>query len=258
MPKRDATLWQSVVQAVASSSRVVPIVVPSGSIVGTFLITVGQDLDGWDWAWALIGLAMCSVSAFLLYMREIGLAGRLESSERQAGRLHVAMKDALQPVAELIAAMPAKNRRERRAELKNVATQAVGALTLLLKDVDRLRAVVYQLDKDGMSALAYAGRGNTPSPFLRGTDRGDYALQMVEEGRDWFEPDTATARNPAYAGSRSGYSTYISASIRTDADGFGMVTVDAPHAGDLVATDRQIVLLMADLLAIAFAEADRA
>jgi hypothetical protein len=36
-----------------------------------------------------------------------------------------------------------------------------------------------------------------------------------------------------------------------------MVTVDAPTAGDLVDTDRQIVLLLAGLLAIAFAEADR-
>jgi hypothetical protein len=123
--------------------------------------------------------------------------------------------------------------------------------------VDRLRAVVYQLDPSGMSAVAYAGRGDKPSPFLRGTDRGDYALQMIEEGGDCFEPDTNAAENPAYAGSGSGYEAYISASIRTDADGFGMVTVDAPQAGDLVDTDRQIVLLVADLLAIAFAEADR-
>ncbi|GAB3869411.1 hypothetical protein GCM10028801_46230 [Nocardioides maradonensis] len=226
-------------------------------MIGTFFITLGQDFHGWDWAWALGGLALCLASAFLLVVREVGTAARAAASELEAGRLHVAMKDALQPVAELIAAMPAKTKRQREAEVKNVATQAVGALTLLLKDVNRLRAVVYQLDPSGMSAVAYAGRGDKPSPFLSGTARGDYALQMVAAGGDWFEPDTAEATNVAYAGSGSGYHAYISASIRTDADAFGMVTVDAPEAGDLVDTDRQIVLLVADLLAIAYAEADR-
>ncbi|WP_224278710.1 hypothetical protein [Nocardioides lacusdianchii] len=236
-----------------------PSFVPIAPVLGAFLITVGQDLDdGRDWAWALVGFGLCLAAGALMWLRESGVRTWRAASELEAGRLYVAMKDALQPVAELIAAMPAKTKRQREAEAEKVATQATGALTLLLKDVDRLRAVVYQLQDSGdMTAVAYHGRADTPSPFLKATPRGDLALKMVSDGKDWFEKDTSAATNQAYAGSGAGYQTYISAAIRSDTDGFGMVTVDAPNPGDLVETDRQIVLLVADLLAIAFAEADR-
>ena len=197
------------------------------------------------------------VAVLLQYLRERGLSVRRDAEGTEADRLRVAMKDALQPVAELIAEMPDQTKRQRQDQLRNVAIQAVGALILLLKDVERLRAVVYRIDDAGMSCLAYQGRGNTPNPFLTGTDRGDLALLMVEEGRDHFQADISTADHEAYRGSGNGYQTYISASIRTGDDGYGMVTVDAPHAGDLVDTDQQIVMVMADLLAIAFAEAER-
>ena len=54
-----------------------------------------------------------------------------------------------------------------------------------------------------------------------------------------------------------GYRTFISAAITNGQDAYGMVTVDAPKAGDLVDTDKQIVMLIADLLAIGFAEKER-
>jgi hypothetical protein len=255
----SASIRDVLTTRVASSKRLVPFFVPVAPVAGAFFITVGQDLEGKaDWAWALVGLALCLASGLLMWLRESGVAARTVAADDAAGRLYVAMKDALQPVAELIAAMPAKTKRQREAEAKNVATQAVGALTLLLKDVDRLRAVVYKLEADDLTMFAYTGRADTPTSFEKGTPRGDLALKMVAEGKDWFEKDTSQSSNPAYAGSGAGYKTYISAAIRSDTDGFGMVTVDAPRPGDLVETDRQIVLLVADLLAIAFAEAERA
>ena len=249
-------IWEALTTRAASSRLLLPALVLLLPVVAAFLISGGQ-LEGWDWAWALAGFAIWLSAVGLQVMREAGISARERAAMTEADRLRVAMKDALQPVAELIADMPAKAKDQREAALLAVATQAVGALNLLLKDVERLRAVVYGLDEAGMTCLAYAGRGDRPQPFLRGTERGDLAMQLVETGGDRFEPDTRKASREGYAGSGDDYQSYISASISTSELGFGMVTVDAPRAGDLVDTDRQIVLLVADLLAIAFAEADR-
>lgn len=227
------------------------------AVAGTVLITIGQDLaDGSDWAWVVAGAAVALLGGLLQLVRERGKAAELDSAAQEAKRLRVAMKDALQPVAELIADMPGKTPAARTLALEAVAHQAVSALTLLLKDVDRLRAVVYQLDDEGMSYVAYHGRGNTPNPFLSTTERGRLACAMVAAGRTHFEPDIAQARSDAYRGTGNGYQTFISAAICTGDTGYGMVSVDAPHPHDLVDTDLQIVCVVADLLAIAFAIAD--
>ena len=42
-------------------------------------------------------------------------------------------------------------------------------------------------------------------------------------------------------------------SIHNDEDAFGMLTVDAPQAGSLVALDAHVLEVLADMLAIAFA-----
>ena len=184
-----------------------------------------------------------------------------EQGEKTAAeRLRVAMKDALQPVAELSAEMPALTPVKRAARLREVAQQAVSALCLLLKDVDRLRAVVYEVDPSGtsMSCLAYHGRGATPKGFEAGTPRGDSALDLVRHAGYKFAADLATARPADYGGTVSDYRTFTSAAISNGPNAYGMVTVDAPNAGDLVDTDAQLVLLMADLLSIAFAVADQA
>jgi hypothetical protein len=180
--------------------------------------------------------------------------------KRGAERLRVAMKDALQPVAELIAEMPALTPAKREARLKQVAQQAVGALCLLLKDVDRLRAVVYRVDGAGtsMPCLGYSGRGAKPDAFVAGTPRGDSALNLVRTAGHLFCADVVRDRPAQYGGTVSDYRTFISAAVSNGPSAYGMVTVDAPNAGDLVDTDAQLVLLMADLMAIAFAIEDSA
>jgi hypothetical protein len=114
-----------------------------------------------------------------------------EGQAVEADRLRVAMKDAFRPVTELIATMPAMNKRERESRLKEFARQAQGALLLLLKDVDRLRAVVYELQVDpaSMNVMAYGGRGDRPGPFVAGTPRGDAALALVTSREHLFVED---------------------------------------------------------------------
>lgn len=250
-------VWNAVIAYVAASQWWAPIATVVLAVVGTFFITIGQNLDdGSDWVWVIAGALVALLGGLIQVVKEIGKARELDSASQEAQRLRIAMKDALQPVAELIADMPSKTPKDRQHAVTGVAQQAVSALTLLLKDVDRLRAVVYRLDDNGMSRIAYNGRGNTPKPFLKSTERGRLACQMVADGRSHFEPDISKASSDGYKGSGNDYETFISAAICTGDTGYGMVTVDAPNANDLVDTDRQIVCVVADLLAIAFAVAE--
>lgn len=231
--------------------------------IGAALLTLAdqlQDIDGGR-RWTLVGcgLALILTAAAIQTIREVRRSRERAFEQTEAVRLRVAMKDALQPVTERIAGMPALKAKAREAQLQPVAVGAVGALALLLKDVDRLRAVVYQIEPDGsaMTHLAYAGRGgHDPQPFTDDTSGGEDALALVRSGGHEFVPDLR--RSPAHrpAAAQRGYQTYISASIAAGENAYGMLTVDAPHAGDLVDTDEEIVLVIADLLAIAFAIAD--
>lgn len=250
-------IWSAVVARVAASRWLAPLATVVLAVVGTVFVTIGQELDTkGDWYWVIGGSLLALIGGGVQLLREIGTIGAFDSASQEAKRLRIAMKDALQPVAELIADLPSKTPKDRERGLEAIANQAASALTLLLKDVDRVRAVVYRLDDAGMSHLAYHGRGDTPNPFLNSTERGRLACEMVANGANHFEPDISKASSDAYRGTGNGYETYISASICTGSNGYGMVTVDAPNANDLVDTDRQIVCLVADLLAVAFAIAD--
>ena len=62
--------------------------------------------------------------------------------ESAAAQFRTAVKDALRPVAELIASMPAETPVKRKGRLKEVAKQVAGSMQLLLSDVAGLRTVV--------------------------------------------------------------------------------------------------------------------
>jgi hypothetical protein len=164
------------------------VVLPGVAVV---FVTIGAALKSTaDWRWVLGGCALGILAAATQYGirwadRELS---RAESTEAQ--RLRVAMKDALQPLALGIAQMPAKSEAARKAYLEVVANQAAAALKLLLRDVDRLRAVVYKIDDQvegqlqSMSCLAYLGRASQPSLIMEGTPRWVSALSLVLSADD--------------------------------------------------------------------------
>jgi GAF domain-containing protein len=90
-----------------------------------------------------------------------------------------------------------------------------------------------------------------------GNTRGDRAIALVKERKSLFVPDLDSDPPEDWEGSGSDYRTFISASIFAGERAYGMLTVDAPAADDLGENDVYLVLVLADLLAIAFAEAER-
>jgi GAF domain-containing protein len=237
------------------------------ALVAVFTI-LGQELqDRGDWAYIGGVVAVIALGTVLQLLSGWAARRATELDLVEADRLRVTLKDALQPVAEMIADMVPMTKTQRTGMLPQVATQAVGALTLIFADVDRARATVYRLNPEGdMHYVSYAGRGEgvQPQPFKRHTTRGESALQMVRSGRDLLveniderPPDAKPDSAPPYAGSRSGYKTFITCSITDRSKSYGMVTVDAPRPGGLSNTDMQLVGLMADLLSVAFAIEER-
>lgn len=226
----------------------------------TILLPIGAALCFRGGAvWVSIGATLLLVNGLALWGLKWWTDQNREGEVAEGQRLRVAMKDALQPVASLIAAMPYQDSETRQAQLKVVATQTVSALVLLMPNVDRLRAVIFALSPDhqAMLPMAYFGRGSTPSPFEAGTVRGDRALALVEQrGEALYVEDLDEEQPEEWEGSGADYKTFISAPISNGEFAYGMLTVDAPLAGSLGLSDKDTVMLLADLLAIAFAEAE--
>jgi hypothetical protein len=208
--------------------------------------------------WLVGGVIALCAAAALPFLRD--WAQRADTAD-EAGRLRVALRHALQPLAEQVAAMPAMTPAKREQHLDVVAQTAVGALHLVLDGVEDRRTVVYRLlevatDTYDMSQMAFFGR-NRPQPFIHGTPRGDSAVALALRAGTRFEPDIGTNPPPQYGGSGEGYRTFIAASIHSQTDAWGMITVDAPEPGALVPSDAHVVEVVADLLAIAFEIARR-
>jgi putative methionine-R-sulfoxide reductase with GAF domain len=232
--------------------------VPAVTIVAAGAVFIGGVLGGAarspsDWVWLAVAVGGVFVTAGLPFGRDWA-----RRTDQEAGELRVTLRDALQPLAESVAALPSLPPGERVGELGTVAAYGVAALTLVMDGVPGLRSVVYQLDDSGshMTCLAYHGRGGlAPSDFTIGTARGDGAIALVRSAGTTFVRDLARDRSDTYAGSESGSSTFISVSIHDRENAYGMLTVDAPTPGSLVAVDVHLLEVVADLLAIAFATA---
>jgi GAF domain-containing protein len=245
-------------RALAGRTRPWSWLLPLATVAAAATVFLGGVLGGaasspGDWVWLALAVVGVFVTAGLPYGRDWA-----RRTDQEAGELRVTLRNALQPLAESVAALPALPPGERDAELGTVAAYGVAALTLVMDGVPGLRSVVYQLNDAGthMTCLAYHGRGGlAPTDFTAGTTRGDDAISMVLRAGTTFVPDLGVDRPPSYAGSGRGYATFISVSIHDRENAYGMLTVDAPTPGTLVPVDVHLLEVVADLLAIAFATA---
>lgn len=181
-----------------------------------------------------------------------------------AAQFRTAVKDALRPVATLIAQMQTMRRGTGRTQrLDVVATQVVGSMQLLLTDVVGLRTVVYKLsDPDRLTPIAALGREDEPAgEFVRHpAGEPDPAFEALENNRSQLVPDIRVekAQGRRQHGVDHGYLTYISVPIVVGSTGYGMLTLDAPEPDSFTDTDLKLCEFVAELLGIAFVSADPA
>ncbi|WP_082947650.1 GAF domain-containing protein [Mycobacterium sp. E2479] len=221
----------------------------------------GQSHGAASVVWLGVGIALLALAATGEIFRDSYRSRlRQEQEEGAAGQI-VALRDALSPIAEAIADMHTLTESARRERVNGIAQRSADALALVMHGIPGFRSVVYRQDDpmNSLEVLARAGRSERePQRFTRGDERGNAAFATVERRepcfvRDVNNDDEVAGLDGAYSGTRTGYRTFIAAPIADRQRTYGMVTVDAPNPGDLLRSDQHLVMLVADLLAIAFA-----
>lgn len=181
------------------------------------------------------------------------------ASQHEAAQTIVLSGDALSPMLQLIAEMPAMTNSKRSTHLTAVMQNALGAIQLLFPDIPRLRASVFRQGHHGMDAVAHMGRSHPPGNFVRGTPRGDHALALVDNRASRRVDDVELEADlKEEGGPPRAYRSFVSAAIFNEHKAFGMLSVDAPDVGAFDETDEEALRLIARVLAVAFSIADPA
>jgi hypothetical protein len=166
--KGSAVLFPALAATLQRKSVTVSVITGILFAVSTALIGLGGPLeDAADTRQVVAGIVAFAIGTLLGIAREWAQWwGLTEVKELAAAQFRIAVKDALRPVAELIAGMPSLTPRDRKGRLKEVAKQVTGSMELLLTDVAGLRTVVYELRDNG----------NRLTDWLLGTGRGSRSL----------------------------------------------------------------------------------
>lgn len=171
---------------------------------------------------------------------------------------HAMFADLLSELSRAGAGMADKGKTERYADFRTLVKQALDGICFMLHgDIDGVRAVVYQVapDEESMQVVDFSSKGHRmdPQPFVRGNERGDKAFATLVRGEAIFVDSIALAPDE-WAGSGTGYNTFITTPIRSRTEGFGLLTVDAPETDSLTEDDENDLRLIAGILAMIFAE----
>lgn len=100
-------------------------------VVGTVMLALGQSFEGiGDWLRVIGGAILILTSGWTQLNIERRRRRTASADLDEATRFRVAMKDALQPVAEAMADMPYLPKRLRKSALAKVVERSVAALNL--------------------------------------------------------------------------------------------------------------------------------
>ena len=169
------------------------------------------------------------------------------------------MKEALGPLARLVADYLQAEFPNRERAFGQLVQHAAGACVLPHDNAMGVRSVVFALNETAtvMEVLARSGRDQEPSPFVKGTQRGDKAFKVLGSRKPVRVDDLKQVSSRTWSGSGVGYRTFITVPIYDSSGAYGMLSIDAPNAKSLGESDTLFVQLVASMLAIAFAEKTR-
>lgn len=230
------------------------------AVAGIALAVGGAQLQ-WPWYRLVFGgvvpiLVGVMIPALLEYWKRKGA-----SIDEVAEARETLLEGKLYPLLERTADVATLGRSERKEAADRAADKAVNDLAWAFGTIPGVRAVVFVVsdDKDSMTPLYHAGRQQRPGDFVRGTARGDRAFQLLEEGvKPFVTVDDLSTAPGDWGGSGEGYSTFITAPIRSSKGlTFGLLTLDAEHAGSLDGRHGATLALFAAALGVLFAEAAR-
>jgi GAF domain-containing protein len=124
---------------------------------------------------------------------------------------------------------------------------------------DRTRACWFNLLKhqspQRLVPADWWGRGTEPTTvFDRANEPGRTVFQLLEHGEARIYKDLDKVQPPGWTnGERKGYKTFISVPVLAGKNVYGLLTIDAPAAGDLREENVPLMRLLAGILANALA-----
>lgn len=232
------------------------------SSTALLLAAAGPTLIGFTGAvgpfWALMlfgGIALILIAITIQVIQIHNESTHRKTIDEERISLRREIRDALLPIPELIAQLPALSLNDRTLRLQGIAQACATALYMLVSPHSpEVRANVFTLEEnpDRMVWLAHVGRGETPRVFESGTPRGDAALKFITELQPAYYADLSRKRPVGYEGSMSGYKTFISSPMWSGDSVYGMVTIDSPERRTLTKGDQFLLELVAELMATAF------
>lgn len=219
------------------------------------LTVAGVVLTCVPWIGILLMLLMAGILVPGIFWRL-----RADRDDFEGDSRELLLEETLRPLLELAAETTSKARSVRTATAKSAADRVSHDIRGAFDDIQGVRVVVFQVSDDGskMTPYAPAGRQDRPGPFERGTPRGDKAFEILDSKRPFVAVDDLSATDPEeWQGSGDGYSTFISAPIRSSEHGMGLLTMDATKPGSLPARHGPTLALFAAALGVLMAEAAR-
>lgn len=184
--------------------------VTTATLLGTTGGAAGLATSGW-W-WVLI------VFAALLPVPGVFWRKKAGADDERADVRERLMEESLPRLLELAATTTSQSRSERARVLESAVHRVVGDLRNAFDDVLGVRVVVFRISDDGTQMIPFepAGRNDRPSPFVRGTERGDKAFAVLSGEKSYVMVQDLSKTAPGeWAGTADGYSTFVTAPIRS-------------------------------------------
>jgi hypothetical protein len=254
-------VWRASVAAVRAEMPQAPALVGSvGTAASTVLAVFILDPDDRIRPGFLVATIIALVITLLMsWVSEKwrAEAGRAEKAERVD--LEVTFNDAFIPALGLLAEMSRQGDVPKAATRSSVMGQVCSAIPLVVPGVDRLRIVVYTVERQqgsrprALRAVYWTGREDKPRDMVdKDRGRGQRVWTWMDTRQPRFIPDT---HEEEWVEADRAYRTYIAVPLLRGSTHLGMLTIDAPTPGDLDETNLSAVTLAGAMLSTAFAHA---
>lgn len=231
-------------------------------------VEAGEQLSPWASMTIKVGGAVATVIALLLPARQTWLEVQVREDAEQLAKAAVtnyqlAVRSVLLPLTDLFDRIITAPHETGRMEAKGAAKQAVVNSVVQFTDVPRARSCYFDYEYDSQEkrlvCRIYAGRDSKPQTEFSSADPNHAEVfKLLEDRRTELRDDISQEISPRFPPGRDyNYKTYISVPVATSTEIFGLLTLDALHAGELLPQHEKEMLLLAQLLGIALAVGDR-
>jgi GAF domain-containing protein len=231
-------------------------------------VQASEHLSPWANTTIKVGGAVATVIALLLPARQTWLEVRVREDAEQLAKTAVtnyqlAFRSVLLPLTDIFDRIITAPNEIGRMEATGAAKQAIVNFVVQFTDVPRARSCYFDYEHSGQErrliCRIYAGRDSRPRTEFTSADPSHAEIfRLLEDRRSELKENIALEESPRFPPDRGyNYKTYISVPVATSAEIFGLLTLDALHAGELLPQHEKEMLLFAQLLGIALAGGDR-